>query len=379
VGGAVRDALLKRKKDYFDLDFVLPDQAIETAKKIADVYHAGFVVLDQQRQIARVVFKTGTLDFALQEGESLKKDLYRRDFTLNAIAYNPHTNTLIDPLNGVEDLKQGVLRMISAANLEDDPLRLLRAYRQAAQLNFTIDPLTRSTIRHLAALIGNVAAERVQAELRYLLHSDRGNDWLTCAWEDGLLQPWLKHTTEDKIKQLYQIKVSAQQLEAKFAPKLKFSAEEIALTKLACLVAAIPEEAELELNNLKYSRAEIRTVILALKYVSKLPYYAVNISLREQYFLFLEVKKVFPVLALLGTILQVNQEIIFPLMQRYLDPQDPVVYPQPLVTGNDLIRQLNLSPGPVIGKLLTELQIAQIERKIATVEEAIRFAQTYLI
>lgn len=143
VGGAVRDALLSRRSEYVDLDFVLPDRAVKIARAIAKHYQAGFVLLDAERQIARVVFKHATVDFAQQEGSTLETDLRRRDFTVNAIAYNPHNGEIIDPLQGCADLQQGVLRMVSAKNLQEDPLRLLRAYRQAAQLSFVIEPDTR--------------------------------------------------------------------------------------------------------------------------------------------------------------------------------------------------------------------------------------------
>jgi tRNA nucleotidyltransferase (CCA-adding enzyme) len=138
VGGSVRDALLQRYRNPPDLDFVLPEKAIATAKEFANLYGGGFVILDEEREIARVVFDQGTLDLASQEGASLETDLHRRDFTINAIAYNLKSQQLVDPLGGLADLEQGVLRMVAVKNLEDDPLRLLRAYRQAAQLNFTI-------------------------------------------------------------------------------------------------------------------------------------------------------------------------------------------------------------------------------------------------
>ncbi|MBE9040904.1 CCA tRNA nucleotidyltransferase, partial [Oscillatoriales cyanobacterium LEGE 11467] len=163
VGGAVRDALLDRASDYFDLDFVLPENAVGTARELARQYDAGFVLLDPQRQIARVVFETGTVDFAQQEGETLEIDLYRRDFTTNAIAYNPHTETFYDPLDGRRDLQRRCLRMVARDNLKDDPLRLLRAYRQAAQLGFTLEPDTDAAIRQFAPLLGKVAAERVHS------------------------------------------------------------------------------------------------------------------------------------------------------------------------------------------------------------------------
>ncbi|MEM7591819.1 MAG: hypothetical protein AAF383_09930, partial [Cyanobacteria bacterium P01_A01_bin.83] len=71
-------------------------------------------------------------------------------------------------------------------------------------------------------------------------------------------------------------------------------------------------------------------------------------------------------------------EIIQPLIKRYLDPADLVAHPQSLITGNDLINSLNLPPSPLIGKLLTEIQIAQIENKISTPQQAIDFANSML-
>ncbi|MEM7759144.1 MAG: CCA tRNA nucleotidyltransferase, partial [Cyanobacteria bacterium P01_A01_bin.40] len=70
--------------------------------------------------------------------------------------------------------------------------------------------------------------------------------------------------------------------------------------------------------------------------------------------------------------------MIQPLIERYLDPRDLVAHPQGLVTGNDLINHLNLPPSPLIGKLLTEIQIAQIEAKISTPQQAIDFANSML-
>ena len=180
VGGAVRDALLGRTREYLDLDFVIANDAVQTARKIAREYKAGFVLLDAERQIARVVFPQATVDFAQQEG-AIETDLRRRDFTVNAIAYNPYNNEIIDPLNGYADLQLKVMRMVAPANLQDDPLRLLRAYRQAAQLSFVIEPTTKSTIRQLAPLISEVAAERVLTELRYLLKTPQGTPLLIAA------------------------------------------------------------------------------------------------------------------------------------------------------------------------------------------------------
>jgi tRNA nucleotidyltransferase (CCA-adding enzyme) len=387
VGGAVRDALLQRQRDYLDLDFVLPEAAVEIAKKIANYYHAGFVVLDRQRQIARVVFPQGTVDFARQEGDCLTTDLRRRDFTVNAIAYNPYTAELIDPLGGLADLRCRVLKMVSATNLADDPLRLLRAYRQAAQLDFTIEAETRAAIRKLVPLLAKVAAERVQMELGYLLSHSHGSYWLAEAWKDGLLQPWFPTATTEKIERLATVDRATEFLseiirnetgDSTFAVTSKASQT----AKLASLVSSEPALAELELMNLKYARSEMRAVVTALKYLPYLHSEAPLMSLREQYFLFLEAGDIFPILALLalasegdakGTLRDCKQ--ILSLVRRYYNPNDPVAYPQPLVTGHDLLEHLKIAPGPRIGKLLTEIQIAHLEGKVSSKEEALKFAK----
>jgi tRNA nucleotidyltransferase (CCA-adding enzyme) len=374
IGGSVRDALLQRHKTPLDLDFVLPEKAIATARQVANLYNGGFVILDEAREIARVVFPQGTLDLAKQEGVTLETDLLRRDFTINAIAYNIHSEELIDPLQGLPDLQQGMLRMVDPKNLEDDPLRLLRAYRQAAQLNFAIEANTRLTIKNLACLLRTVAAERVQTELNYLFTASEGNKWLAAAIADGLLDFWLPHAQE----------ISWQQLEA-VAEGIEFCLQSnlnhpqlVVLAKLSTLVAAQPVNAEAELTRLKYARAQIKAVTKTVKYLPPLQQLTEGMSLREQYFWFLEVKDIFPILISRAIATGVSSIIIKPLIERYLDPADLVAHPRCLVTGNDLIRELNLKPSPVIGKLLTEIQIAQIESKIATPQQAISYADSIL-
>lgn len=374
VGGSVRDALLQRYKTPVDLDFVLPEKAIATAQKMAKLYQAGFVILDREREIARVVFPQGTLDLALQEGGSLETDLKRRDFTINAIAYNIQSQQLVDPLGGLADLKQGILRMVSPANLEDDPLRLLRAFRQAAQLNFTIEDRTRKAISDRAFLLKTIAAERVQAELNYIFAAPQGNKWLVGAIECGLLKFWLPNINQEKIEQLDAVEDA---LEFCLNSGLKLANLSI-LVKLATLVASEPTLAETELTQLKYSRAQIKAVTKTVKYLPQLQAMNNMMSLRAQYFWFLEVKDVFPLLIVRAIATGVVKDIIEPLIQRYLDPTDQVAHPQPLVTGHDLIQKLNLKPSPIIGKLLTEIQIAQIESKITTPQQAIDFAKTLL-
>lgn len=388
VGGAVRDALLGRRAEYLDLDFVMPTSAVKTARAIALHYQAGFVLLDAERQIARVVFKDATVDFAQQEGCSLETDLRRRDFTVNAIAYNPHTKEIIDPLRGYGDLQQGLLRMVNAANLQDDPLRLLRAYRQAAQLNFVIEPNTLSVIRQLAPELGKVAAERVRVELSYLLSSTQGTYWLKTAFEDGLLFTWFKSATQAQLALVEAVDKAAvtltetwQDLGAELSQSVRepLKTTWLSIAKLVCLVNQQPELAEIELIQLTYSRAEIRGVTTILKL---LPQLKPEMSLAEQFFFFRAAGRVFPSIAVLAVAVRTSRamsndkllRIYAPLINRYLNPSDPVAHPVPLVTGKELMEALQLRSSPLVGELLLQIQLAQIEGKISTLAEAIELA-----
>ncbi len=391
VGGAVRDAVLGRSREYLDLDFVIPSNAVKVARAIARRYQAGFVLLDAERKIARVVFPNATADFAQQEGDSLTTDLHRRDFTVNAIAYNPHTQEIIDPLQGYADLEQRQLRMVSPINLANDPLRLMRAYRQAAQLGFTIEPTTQTTIRTLASHITEVAAERVRVEIGYLLAIPQGTPWIATAGEDGLIRHFFRNATPESCQKLAAVDAAAALL-AKNWPQLGLELQKyvrdtikttwLGIAKLACLVHPNPEVAEIELQKLTYSRAEIRAVTTALKLFPRLKFS--NISLREQYFLFQEAGIVFVAIVVLA--LSNNTEVeamsgdkslraYSPLISRYLNPDDLVAHATPLVSGKELIVALNVPASPIIGELLTEIAIAQAEGKISTPAEAIAFAR----
>jgi len=389
VGGAVRDALLGRRADYLDLDFVLPTDAVKTARTLANHYQAGFVLLDAERQIARVVFPQATIDFAQQEGSSLETDLNRRDFTVNAIAYNPHTDERIDPLNGYADLQQGLLRMVSPANLQDDPLRLLRGYRQAAQLGFVIELTTYAVIRQLAPLLSQVAAERVLTELRYLLKIPQGTPWIIAAVKDGLFSTWFPDgNVESRLSVLAAIDSAAETLGEQWYPlkaELTRSLRDtinttgLGIAKLINLLPPIPQAAEEQMMRLTFSRPEIRMVTTALQYLPQLQQMSLaEVSVRSQYFFFQQVGLVFPILVVLAVASGTPIESIAPLINRYLNPEDLVAHPTPLVTGNDLMRSLNLPAGKLVGQLLTEIQVARAEGKISTADAAIKLASQLL-
>jgi len=176
VGGAVRDMLLNRLSR--DLDFALPANGISLARRVANALKADFMVLDNERDTGRVIVTESKgertfLDFATYRGKDLDEDLRARDFTINAIAFDMRTQTLLDPLNGASDLRLKTIRACSQTTLTDDPVRILRAVRQAAAFEFKIELETRKAMKQAASLLPNVSPERQRDELFKILEGPR--------------------------------------------------------------------------------------------------------------------------------------------------------------------------------------------------------------
>ena len=196
VGGAVRDGLLDRLPPHPDLDLVVPTGAIALARQLAKAHRGVAVVLDAPRDMARVVLGPWTIDLAACAGSSLVEDLHRRDYRINAMALPLGVDgPLLDPLGGQ-------LTAISEANLQEDPLRLLRGPRLAAELNFQLAASTSAFVQRHGALLSQVSAERVLAELEKLARCPLGAQGLRQAIELGLLQPWLEELALDNLQPL---------------------------------------------------------------------------------------------------------------------------------------------------------------------------------
>ncbi|MBI4372049.1 MAG: HDIG domain-containing protein [Elusimicrobia bacterium] len=197
VGGAIRDAALDRP--VADLD-VASRGAKALAQAAARAFGGSFVILDAENKVYRVALRPRPrsalrqIDVAEIQGKDIAEDLARRDFTVNAVAlWLPIASTAIppaaflDPRRGLADLKRRVLRCESGRLFTDDPLRLLRAFRVAAQCGLTIEPKTLALIRKHCGLARKPAAERVQAELMALLAVPGAPAWLKLMDDAGLL------------------------------------------------------------------------------------------------------------------------------------------------------------------------------------------------
>jgi len=139
VGGYIRDIILGRKTEKLDVDIVVPFNAIEIGKKIAENIGSKSIILDKKREVVRIIFNNIYIDIANQVSSSIEGDLCSRDFSINSIAFLFDKKCLFDPLNGLKDLEISLLRTHSENNLFNDPLRILRSFRFVSELNFTID------------------------------------------------------------------------------------------------------------------------------------------------------------------------------------------------------------------------------------------------
>ncbi|MBI5951512.1 MAG: HD domain-containing protein [Chloroflexi bacterium] len=172
VGGAVRDLLLSRPSP--DFDFALPANGIPLARKVANALGADFLPLDDERDTGRVIVTNedgsrAYLDFAVYRGENLTADLRGRDFTINAIAYNLRDGAIIDPTEGGKDLRAKIIRACLPTSLFDDPVRILRAVRLAAALDFHIEKNTRELMKQSASELGRISPERLRDEIFKML------------------------------------------------------------------------------------------------------------------------------------------------------------------------------------------------------------------
>jgi len=139
VGGYIRDIILGRETEKIDFDIVVPLNAIKIGKRIADNIGSKFIILDEKREVVRIIINHIYIDIANQVSSTIEGDLCLRDFSINSIAFLFDKKCLFDPLNGLKDLEISLLRTHSENNLLNDPLRILRCFRFVSELNFKID------------------------------------------------------------------------------------------------------------------------------------------------------------------------------------------------------------------------------------------------
>lgn len=275
VGGYLRDVLSGKATQTNvpkDIDFAVEGtSAVQLAKQLADKLAGHFVLLDETLDTARVVFDNGiVIDFAGVVGGSIKTDILRRDFTINALAWDPNEpDKIIDLVNGESHLKNKIVQAISEENLLDDPLRLLRAFRFQATTSCKIDGQTFDLIKKNSKYLAEPAAERINYELFKILETEDATSILQLMGEADILEvifPELTATRQVTTNAYHHLGLWDHSLEvvrqselwtkkvpawvmASAAQDITAGISRLAATKLACLLHDIGKPATWVIND----------------------------------------------------------------------------------------------------------------------------------
>ncbi len=434
VGGAVRDALLSRP--IKDIDLATPGDAIAVARKIANSLPNGSLfVMDTERGVARAIIETmyGTLnvDVAKFRGEGILADLTDRDFTINAIMVNLNSDLtqIIDPLNGERDVAQKLIRQCGANAIQNDPIRAMRAVRQSTQLRYRIEPATLKAVRDGAKHLDEVSAERVRDELFKVLELPRPTAALRVMHVIGLLdavvpishvadKPTVEHLflTMDKLTEIiagfipgeveniasnFGVGLALVQLN-RIRPQLAASLEQtwathrhhrplLMLTVLLQPFAPDDDGVGALAESLRLSNEEKKRLLTSVAHrqdVLTMPgtdaltmhrfWYAVGDAGVDICLLTLADY-------LAANNLRLKQSAWLPVVERvqalleaYYLHYDAIVAPAPFVSGKDLMQQLGIKPGPIVGDLLTAIREAQVTGEVQSADGALDYARAAL-
>ncbi len=194
VGGVIRDLLLGRMCK--DIDLVCKDAGM-FARLLAKGRNVAVIPMEKKPDAPtfRVVdrnFPSRVLDIAEMRGATILEDLRCRDFTINAIAMqigkNGQPGDIIDPVNGRGDIRKKIIRCVRKDVFESDPLRILRAYRLAAQLGFVIEPATQEKMQAGVLLLARISVERIVSELLLILEQSVAAEVIRTMDETGILE-----------------------------------------------------------------------------------------------------------------------------------------------------------------------------------------------
>ena len=208
IGGYVRDLMMYRKKDHYDIDIVTVGNGIDLARKVAYAIDPKLKVTIF-KNFGTAMFRNQAIDFEfvgtrkesyrsdsrkpVVEGGTLADDQNRRDFTINTLAISlnkAHYGEVSDPFNAMEDLESKLIRtpLEPEITFSDDPLRMMRAIRFASQLNFRIEEETFQAIIKQADRINIVSKERITEELNKIILSDKPSVGFKLLETSGLLK-----------------------------------------------------------------------------------------------------------------------------------------------------------------------------------------------
>lgn len=365
VGGSVRDTLLN--KPIHDVDIAtsaFPAEVKALFEKTVDtgIEHGTVMILDHGQGYETTTFRTESdyTDFRRPDEvtfvRSLKEDLKRRDFTVNALALK-RTGEVIDLFDGISDLENHVLRAVGKAEerFHEDALRMMRAVRFAAQLDFKIEDNTQQSIQDNAALLANISIERTNVEFTKLMQGRAATYGMLELLKNrlNLYMPGLENADIDLIGMAELLKVAQPTDDTQAWGLLVF---ELGLT---------PEDAGSFLRKWKHSNELIKTIqtsiallnVLRLGEASDWELYMTGSALPTAI-----------VVANLSELQLDTDEIAARYDQLSIHARHELA-----VTGSDLMTNLDVKPGPILGKILNQLEHEVVENKVANLKPALLY------
>ncbi len=359
VGGYIRDIILGRVTEDIDVDIVVPFNAIEIGKKIADKTESKFIILDQKREVVRIIFNHISIDIANQIASTVEGDLRNRDFSINSIAFLFDKTCLFDPLNGLKDLEISLMRTYSEKNLLNDPLRILRCFRFVSELNFEIDLKLINFIKKNKGKLYFVAKERINYEIQKIVNGEN-------ALEAVIL---LKKFNIFESDNLYEDSFFLDLKKINYAD-LNQSEKETFLPLF--FVAQILDSVSLE--KLKFSKTEIAKIKLLRKWHIFLENNNITqLNELDRFKLHQELEIFLP-----SFIFYLPQNLRLDWLNRWRNKEDKLFHPSNLLNGEVIKKYFNIKDGPIFGELLQYLSKELAYERLNNFDEAIYKAKQWI-
>lgn len=375
VGGVVRDLFLGRAN--FDYDLVVEGNAIDLARLLAKECQAKLTI-HPHFGTAKLKYPDFSIDLATARSEtynkpgalptvkpgSLKDDLFRRDFSINAMALclNPiRFGELVDLHHGKEDLENRLIRILHPKSFTDDATRILRAIRYEQRLGFSLETETAMLLRRDITMLDTISADRLRHELELILKEEQPERVLARADELGVLakiHPALKGNSW---------------LCKKFAEARKLSKRTPLLPLYLCLLIYNLTEMENEelIYHLNFTKGLTRAMRHTLQLKAKLHNLAdPELKPSDIY----QALKEYSTPAIQANLLAAESQIVSLNLKLYLTK---LRYVRPLLTGTDL-KRMGIPESPRLGEILNRLHRSKLNGEVKTKQHEERLVHSWL-
>lgn len=349
------------------------------AERLAASLEARLVPLGQKGFVSyRLARPDLVLDLWDRAGAPLEEDLARRDLTINAMALEVAGGGLVDPLGGLEDLRQGRLRVPSAAVFDDDPLRVLRLVRLSAELpGFHATPETVEAARDRASRLPSVAAERVRHELEIAFAVTPGTPWCELLCQLDLYPAFLPGEAGLEAEACLQVFARCDALLEANAQPHPTTVSALPL-RWRLLLGALPwERLECVVRRLArrgYLGRRAARECTAIARRSEIP----DSAAERRWFLH-TLGPLWPTAAVAAASLAVDRPLsrcrrtLAELTRLATTARTALFDPAPLLATEEVMELCGLPPGPALGRVLSRLRRAQVEGRLTSPDDARRW------